>query len=696
MAKREDLGFLGIDFQYRLAHHFMDDKKFFRDVSDIIDSNMFTDVNVRRFIGGIKDYFEKYDYVPTYSDLSILLRGSVNSEQEIEFVDGTIDKIKHTSCEGGEFIKDKAHKFFKQQNMVKAINKATEIIASGDIDRYKEIEELLQHAMYNNNRDEIGTRLREGMMEVLSEDYRYVVPTGVKAIDDTLEGGLGKGELALVIGGSGFGKALSINELACTSNGFKKMGELTLDDKVIGRDGKPHNILGIFPQGVRDIYTVKFSDGTQCDCDMEHLWNVKESDEIEYKTLTLKEIYNSEFFKEKMDGTYFKYQIPKAEIVEFTHKDLDVDAFDFGKNMIPLNFKSIPDDYLYNSVENRMKLLKGIVSVKDPYIRKDFYKDYSVLCRSLKLEPTKTYDGLGYFKDNTDKKITSITYKCKEEAICIKVDAEDELFLTRDFIVTHNTTYGTAITNHAALNNHKVIQIVFEDKEKQIKRKHYSNITNIEARNLSKPENIDYVRETMIANSNYDENIIIKKFNTGEISPLMLKNYIKKVINTGFKPDMVYIDYFECLVPSKNIRDQWQGEAHMMRQLESIAAELDIAVWVATQGNRDSMDGDLITLGKAGGAFAKIQISHIVLTISRTPEDINTNRATLAILKNRAGQTSQPIENAYFNNGTCTINTDNAVVFESYDDYKESENDKMLDLKKRMLEKSSKKRDGDI
>jgi hypothetical protein len=129
----------------------------------------------------------------------------------------------------------------------------------------------------------------------------------------------------------------------------------------------------------------------------------------------------------------------------------------------------------------------------------------------------------------------------------------------------------------------------------------------------------------------------------------------------------------------------------MMRQLEAMSAELRIALWVATQGNRESMNGELITLGKAGGSFKKIQIAHIVVTISRTPEDITNNVATLAILKNRAGQTSPPIENAEFNNGTCIISTDNTQIYNNWNEYKETEIERERDDIKQLMEERRKR-----
>ena len=49
------------------------------------------------------------------------------------------------------------------------------------------------------------------------------------------------------------------------------MGDVTLDTKVFGCDGKLHPVTGIYPQGVKDVYEITFSDGTTARCGLEHL-----------------------------------------------------------------------------------------------------------------------------------------------------------------------------------------------------------------------------------------------------------------------------------------------------------------------------------------------------------------------------------------------------------------------------------------
>ena len=59
-----------------------------------------------------------------------------------------------------------------------------------------------------------------------------------------------------------------------TPAGWTTMGSMEVGDRVIGRDGQPHEVLGVYPQGKRDIYRVTFSDGAVTECTADHLWEV--------------------------------------------------------------------------------------------------------------------------------------------------------------------------------------------------------------------------------------------------------------------------------------------------------------------------------------------------------------------------------------------------------------------------------------
>lgn len=75
----------------------------------------------------------------------------------------------------------------------------------------------------------------------------------------------------------GLGKGVTTNTLIYTPTGIMKIGNLKINDKVIGSNGLPCNVIGVYPQGVKDIYRVTFNDGYYILCDNEHLWSVSSS-----------------------------------------------------------------------------------------------------------------------------------------------------------------------------------------------------------------------------------------------------------------------------------------------------------------------------------------------------------------------------------------------------------------------------------
>jgi len=76
----------------------------------------------------------------------------------------------------------------------------------------------------------------------------------------------------LVADQMGLGKAQPIDEPVLTPSGFVPIGSLRVGDKVVGSDGFPTEVTGVFPQGVKKVRRVVMSDGSWTRCCDEHLW----------------------------------------------------------------------------------------------------------------------------------------------------------------------------------------------------------------------------------------------------------------------------------------------------------------------------------------------------------------------------------------------------------------------------------------
>ena len=224
----------------------------------------------------------------------------------------------------------------------------------------------------------------------------------------------------------------------------------------------------------------------------------------------------------------------------------------------------------------------------------------------------------------------------------------------------------------------------------QIQRKHLGRITGIEAKDLSKPDNIELVRKTIEAfpqKEMLEKNLRIVKFPSGEKTARQIERFIKRLINSGFKPDLTIIDYFECLEheSDKSSSNEFSQEGRTMRRFEAMAGELDMALWIPSQGTKDSINLELVTMDKIGGSVKKAQIAHVIMSIARTVDDVANNKATIAILKNRAGKSGKVFNNVEFNNGTCRISTDNVDELDSMFEFKKKQEDIRLNTQKEII-----------
>lgn len=806
MAKtvnKSSLGYLGQEFQFKLVKCFIEDQKFFINIQHIVDQNMFTDENLRRIVGFMKDRYNFTETVTTYSELRIIIRSKIFDAVSVEMVIATLEKIEQYDLSGMDIIEEEAEKFFKQQNLTRAINKAQEIIKKGDGSNYYQIEELVKKALEVNTKQEFGWRLFENIESDLSEDYRITIPTGATKLDEALYGGLGKGELGIVIAPLGTGKAQPLHSKILTPQGYKTMGEIEVGDYVIGGDGKKTKVLATFPQGIRPVYKVEFTNGTTCECDINHLWSVNTyfqrkrktyvkgsgakhpkrvfNPDRTFKTVSLQEIIDKGLKRINSKGEEKEYifNIPTVKPVEFDSQEIEINPYLLGyyigdgcykrtcitvgnndyneiyellnnasDNNIKTSYykerniwsfylqnelkekclnklgtcnsidKSIPKEYMYNNINVRCEVLRGLMdsygyvdkkgcvgfTTKSRQLAEDirfiirslggnanirekktFYKNkktkervYCGICYvlsisfesdiipfKLKRKVERYRPRCKYFNQTSFKNITFVR---NEETKCILVDSDEHTYITEDFIVTHNTSCTTGFAAAAAIsrtttnnnNGFKVLHFYFEDDDANIRRKYYGYVTDIDACDLSTPEwrpiAIQRLNEDCEIRRMLHDNIMGERLSTGEVTASEIKRKIKSYIARGFKPDLVIIDYFECIKPEKSDdfgASEWSKEGISMRKLESTAKELNVAIWVPVQGTKDSIGAEIVGVNQAGGSVKKTQIGHVVITLAQTPEQKVKGKLNMFIGKLRAARIGRNrFMNIGFNNGT--------------------------------------------
>jgi replicative DNA helicase len=232
------------------------------------------------------------------------------------------------------------------------------------------------------------------------------------------------------------------------------------------------------------------------------------------------------------------------------------------------------------------------------------------------------------------------------------------------------STVLTKISNHAFNLGFNVLQVFFEDNPKVIQRKHFTLWTKIHPDELSekKEEVMQKVQEIKTTMPN---ELILKKLPSDTKTMLQIKNEIRKMIADGVKIDMVVLDYIDCIVPDKNLGDEWKSEGSVMRGFEAMCHELNIVGWTATQGNRSSISSEVVTTDQMGGSIKKAQVGHVIISIAKTLQQKELKLATIAITKSRIGDDGIVFENCKFDNSMIDIDTESTTTFLGLEDQKE-------------------------
>jgi phosphate starvation-inducible PhoH-like protein len=351
-----------------------------------------------------------------------------------------------------------------------------------------------------------------------------------------------------------------------TPSGFRPIGTLAVGDLVIGSDGRPTPVMGVYPQGRKSVFRVQTQDGASALSCAEHLWAVTTPDDRR-RGKPMRLLETREMVGRLRAAHQHRFELPLvSRPVEFERRDVQMDPYALGlllgdgcittsttpmfttadtelavalearlpkielvrKNEIdyvlrhkyggrggrrianPVTVvlrelrlagrhsadKFVPDEYLYNSAETRVAVLQGLLdtdggpvtqegrSCRIEYVTTSprLKDDVVFLVRSLggvaywrkrpaagrvpgrargravvhrsdayvvgirlprKLQPFRLarkreiYGATGGGRPM--RFIDSIAPAGEEETVCIKVAAEDSLYVTDDFLVTHNT-----------------------------------------------------------------------------------------------------------------------------------------------------------------------------------------------------------------------------------------------------------------
>jgi hypothetical protein len=171
-----------------------------------------------------------------------------------------------------------------------------------------------------------------------------------------------------------------------------------------------------------------------------------------------------------------------------------------------------------------------------------------------------------------------------------------------------------------------------------------------------------------------ENKLILKKLPSDTVTMLQIKGQIRKMMADGIKIDMVLLDYIDCVVPNKNLGDEWKSEGSVMRAFEAMCHEMNLVGWTATQGNRSSISSEVVTTDQMGGSIKKAQVGHVIISVAKSLQQKEMKLATIAITKSRIGDDGVVFENCKFDNGMLDIDTESSVTFLGLEEQTEERN----------------------
>jgi phosphate starvation-inducible PhoH-like protein len=126
------------------------------------------------------------------------------------------------------------------------------------------------------------------------------------------------------------GRAHPIATPVLTPDGFRPIGDLTVGDLVIGSNGEPTPVIGVYPQGEKDIYRVTAQDGASTLASGDHLWAVATRDDRR-RGKPLRVLTTRDMIGNLRAGHYHRYELPlHSAPVRFPYREVPMDPYALG------------------------------------------------------------------------------------------------------------------------------------------------------------------------------------------------------------------------------------------------------------------------------------------------------------------------------------------------------------------------------
>lgn len=272
-----------------------------------------------------------------------------------------------------------------------------------------------------------------------------------------------------------FGKALLDSEILYLEDREKMIGNIVVGDKIYDDKGNLVEVVGVYPQGKVTTYRVVFEDGRNVICCGNHQWRVNHGGKWHVRSLRA------------IAGLDYKsMSIPVGEALNYPTAKLPVPPSAYA-SMLAAYFGGYSGDMFFDKyickkflrssidqkkdfIENFIRSFRNVVTGEEELMLSHIDMDVINFVQRMfwasgwyaKLEGNK----LILSRNRKELKIRSISIYGKEHATCITVDNDSHLFLTTNYIVTHNTAIMSSfLARNATMTYNLTHNVIGSSKE---------------------------------------------------------------------------------------------------------------------------------------------------------------------------------------------------------------------------------------
>lgn len=272
-----------------------------------------------------------------------------------------------------------------------------------------------------------------------------------------------------------FGKALLDSEILYLEGREKMIGNIVVGDKIYDDKGNLVEVVGVYPQGKVTTYRVVFEDGRNVICCGNHQWRVNHGGKwhvrslrsiagLDYKSMSIP-------VGEALNYPTAKLPVPPSAYASMLAAYLGGYSGDmFFDKYICKKFLRSSIDQKKDFIENFIRSFRNVVTGEEELTLSHIDMDVINFVQRMfwasgwyaKLEGNK----LILSRNRKELKIRSISIYGKEHATCITVDNDSHLFLTTNYIVTHNTAIMSSfLARNATMTYNLTHNVIGSSKE---------------------------------------------------------------------------------------------------------------------------------------------------------------------------------------------------------------------------------------